>query len=315
MANQVYYYSKLTNDFFDSTAWKIIFGAPMPIPAYATLIYFTILTESTPAQGTLLRSSDRAYTKEQLMALCHVGAYCADKDKADWEAAFDLLATERVIEVAEDGTIIVCLAEELFGSETYEAMRSRKRRIRAHSTTEEPSSDQTDCGNAPVERSDLGQDSVVLRSNDQETTANRPTPDLPHSSLPFPLKNETIKTPCHVPLPPAEEQSSRASKDAPAMGAAADQFLRIYPKKCDPSKILHLLQALTEEEREALLIAARRYAADPAKREEGGRFAADPAKFIKSRPWTDRDLKDARMKIMNRALPEEPDEGEGGNES
>ena len=139
--NEYFYYSKLYEDTFDATGWKLIFSEMQPIPAYATMIYFVILTESTAAQGILLRAKDRAYTEEQLMALCGIRSSDPEEIKSSWKKAYRMLIDERIIAVHEDGAIEVILADELFGQDSRSARMKRKYRGRVRRTSKRQKKD------------------------------------------------------------------------------------------------------------------------------------------------------------------------------
>lgn len=306
--NDIYYYSKLYDDTFDATGWRLIFNEPYPIPAYATMIYFVILTESTKAEGVLMRDSNRAYTTDQLMALCHIRASDAEEVKTAFRTAFSLLRDEGIITVDGDGVIRICLSDELFGSETEEARMQRDRRRRksglgqtsdamAQKNAEEPSDGQES-------NDDLGQSSVKCPSSVRQVSAECPSNDGQSSA-----KSRTSKFPLNEDVSsskPPKRQETRDKNHPPVKrpSAAAMEFLEIYPKRINPKILDGLLSSLTEKETEALLIATRRYAKDPGHTEEGGRYAMDPAKFINSRPWTENDLKDADAIIWGRRQDE-----------
>ncbi len=272
-----FYYSKLYKDIFDSTSWRLIFNEPYPIPAYAAMIYFVILTESTSTEGVLMRNPEEAYTTDQLMSLCRIRKNDDEQVKEDWNKAFKLLVEERVIDVDEQGVIRVLNADEIFGSDSAEAIRlrlARKNKKGLPSKKQQSSNDvQMNDKRTPNERE--------MSANDVQSDVIRTEPQTPlneddSSSNPLKRREQRVKT------PPVIRPSDVAA-----------EFGETYPKKTDQSKILEAISDLTEEELEALLRAARRVAKDPSKTEQNGRFAQDPIKFIRSKPWTEDDLKAA----------------------
>ncbi|MBQ9226541.1 MAG: phage replisome organizer N-terminal domain-containing protein [Fibrobacter sp.] len=295
--SEIYYYSKFYSDTFDSTAWRLIMNEPYPVPAYARLIYTTILAESTKAKGTLMRSADKAYTVDELMALCNIRRNDPQEVKDDWLLAYDALKREGIIEIDAKNVIRITLSDELFGSETEEARRSRARRQRKTSLE----------GEEAVEpRSNDGQMTESAHASDQDSASNggESMVELPSNGIP-PKLNVTFINP-----PKSQETREKApTVDRPSDAAA--EFLQIYPKKTDPSKIAPLLKSLSEEEFEALLLVAKRVSRDPSKTEAHGRFAMDPVKFVKSKPWTEDDLEAARSIIWGRRQSEALEGGEG----
>ena len=330
MFSKTYYYSKLYEDLFDSTSWKIIGNEPQPVPAYATQIYFIILTESTRSGGVLMRSADKAYTKEQLMALCHVSKSDKAANQA-WMAAYKILLEENVIAEDDNGVISIVLAEEFFGSETESARKVRRYRQRSkgigggRSLVSDPRldgfSDEVESfraskpqGNQGVtEDGEMDSEAVTEEAHCNQVVTDcgefsresvTQKPQGGHNEN-LPLMNESFLIPSKK-----QREADRASQCA----AIAADFVEIYPKKTTPEKILPFIEKLTEQEAEALLMAARRIASDPSKTEQGGRFAMEPAKFIKSRPWTDYELEMASDVLWGRKRSREAEEREEGAE-
>lgn len=288
---EVFYYSKNYSDIFDSVAWRLIFAEPMPIPAYATMIYYKVLAEATKARGTLLRDSNTAYSEVDLMKICSVRPNDPDEIKEQWRKAYSLLIGEGILSVDEKGVIRVSLADELFGSETEEARKSRKRRARA---TGIPS--QSDGQFNEDDGSNSLEEGVNDASMTGQFTSNDPSNGIPLN------EDESSSKP-----PKSKEQRATAAIAA----SAAEEFVQIYPKKTAISKVIPALQEFSEIEIEALLIAARKVAKDPAKTEQNGRFAADPLKYIKSRPWSDADVDAAEAIIWGRRQSKMLEEAEG----
>ena len=288
-----FYFSKLHSDMFDETSWKLVLSYPQPIPAFACQIYLTIVTESTKCKGILLRSDKKAYTREQLMLLCRLN-YTDEANTKHWNMAFDALIAEEILKIREDGAIIVCLAEELWGSESKSARKMRKYRKRKLSLLEDEINE-----NAGSE----SQEGHIVTDNvtESDTFGNEPTTNEISPKL-----NDSFLNP------------SKSNRDLETAGtnvpAAAADFVEIYPKKTSTARIIPLMEKMTEAEIEALLIAARRVASDPSKAESNGRFAVDPLKFIKSRPWSDEDLHDAEMIIRGRELSRMAEAEEGGQQ-
>lgn len=299
MAAEIYYYSKLYADIFDSTGWRLIMNEPYPTPAYASMIYFVILTESTSTEGVLMRTPEKAYTVEQLMALCRIRQTDDESVKAEWRKAFDRLCEEGIIDVDANGVIRVVCADEIFGSETEEAIRSRRRRKNRIGL--KPQSDDDS-------RSECGQTAVACPPNDQE----RPLIDgqkavNSRSGENPPLMNDEsfLNSP---------ESLEKRVEEPPVIrpSDAAAEFVRIYPKKTDASKVETAIKSLTEIELEALILAAEKIARDPSKTEQGGKFAKDPIAFIRSRPWTEEDLHAAKSILWGIRESKKLEEKEGG---
>lgn len=298
MINEYFYFSILYEDTFDATAWRIIFSEPQPIPAYATMIYFKILTESTASKGVLLRDRDRAYTEEQLMAICGIRQNDPDQVKEDWRKAYRILIDERVIDVHEDGAIEVCLSAELFGTDSRSARVKRRQRER-YAKVGEPS----------LKQREIDPERYAV-DNERTLSTDCPTSDGQGEDIQIPLNEDESSS-----NPPNSRQPTRRPPDAYATAEAAAEFGRIYPKKAALQEIAKAMKDLTEEELEALLRAARRVAKDPSKTEQKGRFAQDPIKFIRSKPWTEDDLKAASDILWGKkqsAMLEASEKGEEG---
>ena len=297
--NEYFYYSKLYEDTFDATGWKLIFSEMQPIPAYATMIYFKILTESTAARGVLLRSEDRAYTEEQLMALCGIRSSDPEEIKSSWKRAYQMLIDERIIEVHEDGAIEVILADELFGQDSRSARMKRKYRGRVRSLTSGDEQETESGQEEDICPPDVHEEGIVCPPNEGQTDGfvqNRQTPLNEDESSSNPLKSKEKRVKASPVLRPSD---------------AAAEFVEIYPKKTDPEKILKVIEGFSEEELQALLLAAQRTAKDPSKAEQNGRFAMDPVKFARSKPWTEEELEAAADILWGNRASRKLEGGEG----
>jgi len=114
-----YYYLKLPEDFFDKHYIKII--KKLPDGNEFLIFLLKLYVESVPHAATLRFSDDLPYTNQML-------ANITDTDPAIVDKAMDFFKSMKIIEIMDDGTIWLPMADKLIGKETDAAKRMRERR-------------------------------------------------------------------------------------------------------------------------------------------------------------------------------------------
>ena len=281
----IYDYAKIYKDTFDRTSWRIIHNEPHPIPAWASWIWITLLMESTPAKGVLMRNDKRAYKKDELKALFHVkkgkSVACQQFDRA-----FQLLVDQGVITEADDGVITIVYAAENFGSETRAAKRKREARLRAQNCSDENFSESSDS----IEGEGGQMSFDCPPSVHQQKPPNNKINNNPQ---------ESIKALEHY-----DEEEEKI--DFSEILVLSTGFVAKYPKK--PAtleyarKIEAFVSTLTKAEILALELAAERKARDVAQNKLYGGKVEEPLPFAKSRPWTPAEISQAESMLETQRL-------------
>ena len=119
--DKTYYWLRLRRDFFKRHDIKIL--ANMPDGDRIVLFYLKLLCESVDHAGRLRFSEDIPYDADMLGAVLDMNAEIV-------ATAIDKLKQLKLIEIAEDGTIIMSKLEGLIGSETYWAKNKREQRTK-----------------------------------------------------------------------------------------------------------------------------------------------------------------------------------------
>ena len=123
--DKTYYWLRLRRDFFKRHDIKIL--ANMPDGDRIVLFYLKLLCESVDHAGRLRFSEDIPYDVDMLAAVMDMpGEIVA--------AAMDKLKQLKLVEIADDGTIIMTKLEGLIGSETYWAKNKREQRTKEDKT-------------------------------------------------------------------------------------------------------------------------------------------------------------------------------------
>lgn len=291
-AKIIYDYAKVYKDTFDRTGWRIIHNEPHPIPAWASWIWVTLLMESTPAKGILMRNENRAYKKDELKALFHVknGKSVASQQ---FDRAFDLLVDQGIITESQDGVISIVYAAENFGSETKAAKRKREARLRAQNCTH---------GN-------LGESSDSIEVEGGQTSTECP----PSVHRQNPPNNNSNNNPLESIRALEHYDEEEGKIDFSEILILSTGFISKYPKKPGTPEYARKIEAfvstLTPAEILALEMAAERRASDAAQNKLYGGKVEEPLSFAKSRPWTPAELSQAESILATQMLS---DAMEGG---
>ena len=114
-----YYYLKLPEDFFDKHYIKII--KKLPDGNELLMFLLKLYVESVPHAATLRFSDDLPYTNQMLANITDTDIEIVDK-------AMDYFKSMKIVEIMDDGTIWLPMADKLIGKETDAAKRMRERR-------------------------------------------------------------------------------------------------------------------------------------------------------------------------------------------
>lgn len=114
-----FYWLKLKKDFFKRHDIRII--EDMQDGGQMVMFYLKLLCESVDHDGALRFSDEVPYDNDMLASVTHT-------DKTIVENAMKLLKRLGMVKVEEDGTILMCGAESMLGSETAWAEKKRQQR-------------------------------------------------------------------------------------------------------------------------------------------------------------------------------------------
>lgn len=120
-----FYWFKMPCKFFKRHDITILEGfreeVTVPIGSMYSLIYTKLCCESVDHDGELRFSEKLPYTTEMLASVCQVDANIMGK-------AIDVLKSLGMIDVKDDGTIVVCKMSDMIGSETAQAKYMREKK-------------------------------------------------------------------------------------------------------------------------------------------------------------------------------------------
>ena len=116
-----YWFLKLPRDFFDQHDVRIL--EKLPNGKNYVLIYLKLLCESITHDGELRFNQELPYTNEMLSVVC-------DCDLETMDSAMANLKSLGLIEITEDGTIVLTEVYKMIGCETGQTIRKREYRER-----------------------------------------------------------------------------------------------------------------------------------------------------------------------------------------
>lgn len=128
MAEKKYYWLKFQRDFFKRHDIRII-EKMKPNGKEYVLFYLKLMAESIDHEGTLRFSDELPYDNEMLSAV-------TETDIDIVEGAMQLFQKFNIVEILDDGTIVLPGVQQLIGSETAAAERMRKKRNQNNVTNE-----------------------------------------------------------------------------------------------------------------------------------------------------------------------------------
>ena len=127
MSEKRYYWLKLPKDFFKRHDITFLFS--LPNGHQIVLFYLELMTESIDHDGELRFSEDLPYSDEMLASITHV-------DTETVKASMKTLQDLKLIEVDENGTIILKKAKNMVGYETKWAEKKRAYREQKRQSTD-----------------------------------------------------------------------------------------------------------------------------------------------------------------------------------
>lgn len=116
-----YWYLKLPRDFFEQHDVKVL-GSMKDGKVYQ-LIYLKLLCESITHNGELRFNEELPYTNEMLATICNVNLKVMDSAMAG-------LKSLGLVEITDDGTIVLTEVYKMIGCETGQTIRKREYRER-----------------------------------------------------------------------------------------------------------------------------------------------------------------------------------------